>query len=296
MGKWTMIDHSYDYTDDEVSGEQNEEELNTIEDKIRHFINDRNRNSNDIKLIICEGDSWFDYPDPGLLEHIFDGLKNNDKSSQSVIWGVVNIANAGDTLKEMIEQSTTLKSILKQYKDNIKCVLLSAGGNDIIDKLDGILDKNGINEDKLKEVMEGEKGLKKHYQNMIHIIYSNLGNNKIPIFTHSYAYVCNFGDNTCSILKKLFTRCPWIYPIMAKHELTPPKTYDAMKKIFNEFYSVINEIDGITITDTRKSMEVNDKCQSDRWIDEIHPKYSTVKNVANAYVKKIIKTSPNLLT
>lgn len=294
MAQWTIIDSLYDYSDNEISTSQNEKPLYSIEQKINHFINDRYRGYKDIRLIICDGDSWFDYPNPGLVERLFNEFKDNDESDQNTIFGLVNISNSGDTLAEIVEQSATLESILKKYKNNVKCVLLSAGGNDLISCLDKFLvndGKDNINIDKLSDVIDL---LVKDYHRLIRLILNSAGSENLPIFTHSYSYVCNFGSETCGILKKIFAQCPWIYPHIQKQSLTKKQAENAMRIIFNVFYKRMLEVDNIAIADTRKCMEDGGKCCSDKWIDEIHPKHSTVNNVAISYVAKVKKNIPNL--
>lgn len=289
MKKWTIINHLYDYNDNDVSTEQDDEQLLSMSDRVDLFMSHaKDAGKTNIKLIICEGDSWFDYCE--LLKHITNELRDTDESD--ITWGVVDIANSGDTLKQMIKNSDQLKYIIQTYKQNIQCVLFSAAGNDVIEEIGCVLDIGGLKTDKLKEIMDKTK---RKYEKIINIVHNI---KKVPIFTHSYAYFCNFGscDNGLTeVFLRIFTSCPWISS--NNNGLTDEQTFQQLTIVLNEFYKTIKSINGITIADTRESMNgVDGKYQKRLWMDEIHPTPVGSEKVAQVYVAKILAKYPNLLT
>lgn len=295
MKKWTIIDDSYG---EDNSQDDAVEYSSTIKERIDYFINDAGTvfsgEEKEIRLIICEGDSWFAYSE--FLTCVVKELKEHDVDNNNIVWGVVDISNSSDTLAEMLRNSDDLKTILRTYKQYIKCILLSASGNDIIAKLDYILNKNGVNQYEIKEAINS---VKKHCQKMIKIIHKETDNERMPIFMHSYAYLCNFGECNKGIKKifmKLFSDCPWIYSVAQKEGLSDKQTELQLQEIFDEFYKTIKTINGIIIADTRKSMQIRKMNETHLWLDEIHPNQTGSEKVARVYVSKIIKTNPNLLT
>ncbi len=199
--------------------------------------------------------------------------------------GVVDIATAGETLKDIVKYSYNEFQSILEY-DNVKCVLLSAGGNDIIDELDCLLDENGLKIDDTKSEM---KKIKNRYTNIVNIV----NDRNISIFTHSYAYFCNFGK--CGSLTKFSPKCPWIENVMKEKGLSEEETYKALADMLDLFYETISGINGIIVADTRKSLGEKDRYKKSLWHDEIHPTKTASDKVAKVYVDKILETKPDLL-
>lgn len=289
MEKWTLIDHNYGQKDDGT--ESTIDSIGaSIKDKVDDFISNAELESNDVRLIICEGDSWFGHytwsSHNAVLGSIFKILQEKDKlNNNNAVWGVVDIAAAGDTLRDIVKYNEELKTILEH--DNVKCVLLSAGGNDIIEELDILLNQDGLNQTSVNVEMEK---IKTRYTDIVNVV----NDKNIPIFTHSYAYFCNFGE--CGSLTKLSPKCPWIANVMKNNNLSKEDTYNALADMLDLFYFTINNIDGITIADTRNSLGVKYTHKKSLWHDEIHPTKTASNKVAKIYVDKILETQSNLLT
>lgn len=282
MEKWTLIDHNYDGQDD------SDETAASIKEKVDDFIWRAESESNDVRLIICEGDSWFGHytwsSHNAVLGSIFKILQAKDKSNDNVVWGVVDIAAASDTLRNIVKHNQEFESILES--GNVKCVLLSAGGNDIIEELDILLNQEGLNEVALDVEMAK---IKARYTDIVNVV----NDENIPIFTHSYAYFCNFGE--CGSLTKFSKECPWIENVMKNNNLSEEYTYNALAGMLDLFYSTINNINGITIADTRESLGVKDEYKKSLWHDEIHPTKTASNKIAEIYVNNIINRIPDLL-
>lgn len=289
MGQWTIIDNHYGEDD---STEDTIEYTSDIFKRIDYFINNAGTNLNgkqsEVRLIVCEGDSWFQYA--VLLPMIKAELESRDKN-QNIIWGMINLAQSGDTLHSMLEnkQTSILKKVLTQYQKYIKCVLLSAGGNDVIDNTAQLLDSddNGMT----------MATITKEYNEICNIINAQF-ENTIDIFTHSYAYLCAFGkcDTRNNLIEavavRLISNCPWIEPHIAN--LTNPE--QAMKIPIDNLFKAMNSVNGVVVADTRRELQNNGQNNIGYWIDEIHPKKIGMKKIAKVYVNTILQTNPNLLT
>lgn len=291
MATWTIIDNHYGEDDFHHGGDSDIEYTSDIFERIDYFIHNVgtsfSKEEKEIRLIVCEGDSWFQYA--VLLSMIKAELENKDKNPNT-IWGMINLAKSSATLHSMLEnrQTNILKQVLAQYKDHIKCVLLSAGGNDVIDSAAELL----AGKDDITMVK-----IEKEYGEMCQIINTSFGN-KIDIFTHSYAYLCAFGkcdtrNNLMeAVLVRLASDCPWIKPHIAN--LTNPE--EAMKKAIDDLFETMGRVSDIVIADTREQLQDNGQNNPDYWIDEIHPKKIGMKRIAKVYVEKILETNPKLLT
>lgn len=291
MATWTMIDD--DYPQDTGSEEVDIEISADIVARIDYFIDD---NTNP-RLIICEGDSWFHYSRffgySNLLLPIKDELQAKDQSPNNVAWGLVNLGYSGDTLADIAKdkQIALLQKILKRYRNNnyVKCVLFSAGGNDIIEAINGagspLLTPKGLDKTKLNSLMID---IKANYAKLVSAIHAGTNNQQIPIFTHSYDYPCAFGQ--CSIITKLLN-CPWIKPVVDSNGLQE-EISSIIIEIFNEFYAAITSVDGLSGVKTIGTLDTN----PDLWSDEIHPNTSATNQIAKVYVASMISQHPNLLT
>ena len=298
MTTWTLIDENYEDIENDIQTfDSIDKKIQSFLDNLANLAKDGNWNSSkkpDVKFIICEGDSWFDYAN--MLAHIIKNLKASDTSNNNTFWVVVNIANNGDALIRGIlsnKQRHIFKQILSKYKQDIKCVLLSAGGNDVIDNMGIMFDDGKLDTNALKAQIDM---LEIGYKKMIKTIQNSLDNPNIPIFTHGYSYFCAFGKE-CGILKKLFSNCPWIRPHMREHNMDAQAMADATKQMLDDFFNRIDKLSGIVIVDTRKALQnQNNESNPDYWTDEIHPTEAGIKIIANDYVCKIIETNPDLLT
>lgn len=287
MGTWTIIDEHY--PEDNGTETVDIEYFADIMSRIDYFIN----NNGNPRLIICEGDSWFHYSRffgySNLLLPMKQEFVQIDNNDSQIAWALVNIASSSDTLAEMVNnrQGNLLKSILKEYKKHIKFVLLSAGGNDIIDEIrySNLLTPNGLNQANFTNLMID---IKSNYEKMVSIIHKGTNNQKIPIFTHCYDYLCAFGK--CSILTK-FLKCPWIEPIIKTNGLQT-KIDSIVVTIFDEFYQKINSVSGLNGIRTIGTLNKD----PNNWSDEIHPNTNATNQIATIYVKGILKKQRNLLT
>lgn len=297
MKNWTLIDESYEDIENDIQVFDNiDKKIKNFLDNLHNFAKDNNWNNSEkpeVRFIICEGDSWLQYAK--MLKYIVKNLEANDSNNKNIAWAVINIASNGDALIRDIlgnQQRHMLQQILSKYKQYIKCVLLSAGGNDVIDNMSIMFNEGKLDTNALKTQIDM---LEMGYKKIIKTIQNSLKNSNIPIFTHGYSYFCAF-DKECGILKRWFTNCPWIKPHMQEHGMDSQAMAQATKQMFDDFFIRINQLSDIVIADTRKVLQENGKDNPNYWIDEIHPTETGIKIIANTYVDAILKANPNLLT
>lgn len=98
------------------------------------------------KFVLAEGDSWFHIgglTGLGSARNLIDEISINDKQTL-----LLNMALSGDTVRRISEsfESSIFKKMLEDYNWNL--ILLSAGGNDLIDALTEdlkyVVDKNPL--------------------------------------------------------------------------------------------------------------------------------------------------------
>lgn len=302
MITWTLIDANS--TDDE----NDIYTLDSLEQKIDSFINNADNypvgdtgeyKKPEFRFIICEGDSWFSYCD--MPRYILENLEKhpaNDTNDKNIVWVVINIAGTGDALVRDIlsnKQRFYMKRLLSKYKEHIKCVLLSAGGNDVIDNMpimfkDGQLDTNALT----AQIDMLEIG----YRKIIDIIHDKLDDKNTPIFSHSYSYLCAFSKE-CDILKRWFTNCPWIHPHMKENNISQTEMENAIKQMFNMFSDRIGALLDITMADTKQALQdANGNNNPNYWEDEIHPNKNQdgIGKIADIYAQTILKNNPELFS
>lgn len=94
--------------------------------KRKHFNWQLNEYPNN-KIVIAEGDSWFEHP---LIQDGIDWLQ------QDYELNTVSLASGADWFANMLSQKQYLKELKTQLKEGRKigAIVLSAGGNDIVDE------------------------------------------------------------------------------------------------------------------------------------------------------------------
>lgn len=294
MAIWKLLDNTQERPTD-----WDWTEIDTVINEIYNAflgtdINDPNSNQ-DYRIIICEGDSWFDLVP--IVNHLKDKLKAKDKSDENIKRVIVNLAENGDKLGKIIDNQMALFEQVLTYQPNnpnknfeVECILLSAGGNDFLNKsnLTKILKnpeepsnnpKDYINQDAWGELQSAIRG---YFEAII-----KLSNQNTPIITHTYGYLCNFGKciELADIvpIAEMFTDCPWIKSVMDEKFIPNGMRESIMKQIIDDNYDnlvkVANKHNLFYVADTRKAITQG----KDGWQDEIHP-----TNEASAQTAEVI--------
>lgn len=254
--------------------------------------------------VLAEGDSWFHIGGLtgfGKARNVIDELNFNNHHTM-----VCNMAMSGDTMSNMADRmgSPYFYTMLKTYKWD--CIVLSAGGNDLIDSLSkeggyryknktlAILQANPqgaealdyINIEHLNLFCEA---LFKHYQKFIEK-KKKTQNSDTPVFVHTYDYPTPRNSPARMKFAKIG---PWIYPVLKECDV--PKVYwqEIVDKIFAELAKTLislDDSDHFTVVKTfglLERAEPDTKGNSNDWLNEIHPNAKGIKKIANAFNEKL---------
>ena len=249
-------------------------------------------------LLVAEGDSWFNHPK--IRWDVVGRLGRPEFGYE-----VESVAHWSDTLKHMVydrhervDLDRTLRYLGKSKKIP-RAVLLSGGGNDLIEMLEFLVvdKKSGIGGVFHFGMLEAflRCCILEYYRD--HVTYiSDLCNThfdqKVPILVHGYAYVVPDGRDTWS--GRHDTRREedkgWIEPILYKYGHTDLQTNtNEMEKVIDRFnevmQSISKEFDHVHYVDLRPQLSNDVSANGYRkdWRDEVHPKTSGFERLAQVF-------------
>jgi len=232
---------------------------------------------------LAEGDSWFSLSDilsPSFLYR----FGNNIPLQQSTL--IVNCAYPGDTLARMVDWSKNknFPNLLGRKRFGWKWdgILLSAGGNDIIDAAlspAGILQRcanpAGIRDFIVSDAMTAlEEHLKYNFRHLVSLRdNSEIEENRtIPIFYHTYGYPTP-RNGAASVSG------PWLYTAFKQMNI-PPHYWNALSDaLMDKLADMLRGFAGIStnlqLIDTLKNVTLtranaSDTGNSGDWLNEIH--------------------------
>ena len=162
--------------------------------------------------LVAEGDSWFSVPaiPPGftniieVLERFPSFTYSHENQRYSLVY---KHAAIGRTLQDMVDAeqgNSNIERAFKRYRStsqlgNVKALLLAGGGNDFLDKLDSLLNKNqqettdkdAVNEavkDAFNESMMEKfiEELREDYQYFINLCKNDRYNCKVVTLSYCY--------------------------------------------------------------------------------------------------------------
>lgn len=249
--------------------------------------------------ILAEGDSWFHFnragPQENLLQHLIF-----EKDTV-----VVNVAMSGDTVKDIItgKRYRFFEQALADYKWGL--ILLSAGGNDLIDAFCGDYIVNGkriqilqdagesrefmdyINQTALNDLL---KAVTEGYKQIIQL-RNTLGkgkNKKTKILTHCYDYF-TMRNNPESDSRRYrilngFDIAPKLWPFISDY---------LVSELANSLLALADTQDEFYVVDTRGTLVRADSLtigNSNDWRNEIHPNHIGYEKIATQHVNNKIKS------
>lgn len=228
---------------------------------------------------LAEGDSWFSLSDilsPSFLYRFGHSvpLKQNTL--------IVNCSYPGDTLARMVTRSSSdiLRKLMSEWTwDGI---LLSAGGNDIID---AALAPNGIlqacpSPASYRDFIAGsamdalKDHLDHHFRYLVSLRDTSIieANRAIPIFYHTYGYPMP-RNAPASIAG------PWLYKAFKQNHIHPQFWKELSDALMNELADLLRSFITISpnlqLVDTLKQVDlerasVDSHGSSGDWLNEIH--------------------------
>lgn len=250
------------------------------------------------KHVLAEGDSWFHFgytPTFGQERNILDALQ----LKKSTV--IANIARSGDTIKHIsaLESNPDLKESIGYRKWDL--ILLSAGGNDLIDALWGDYSIDGkkieilnqsvnstdfmeyVNTDSLEALLACIENYYKFVADL-RVSLSNGLNTDTKIVVHCYDYI-----TARNAPAKFFglTLGPWAYRAFTDKRYKVPTAlwqsisdyiFEQLADRLVDLQSSIPHLVVINTLDTLTRADPGTKGDSKDWANEIHPN-------AGGYVK-----------
>jgi len=241
------------------------------------------------RLLVAEGDSWFDY----LWDDILTLLESEHG------YEVEDVAHYGDRIEEMAYSDRQLLNFTRTIDKLIengqvpKAILLSGGGNDLAgDEFHMLLDHHqssnpGLNEMVVKGVLE------QRIRNAYIAILSSVTevcerrlHRKIPILIHGYAHAVPDGRGYW--IGGWLMPGPWLKPgFDMKGFEVMPENISMVRKLIDRFNEMLIDLtklpkfSHVTHVDLRKTLK-NDKTWKTWWENEIHPTEKGFKKVTKA--------------
>ncbi len=223
--------------------------------------------------IVSEGDSWFQYPDPRVLD-VIDQLFGN--------FAIFSCDEAGDTINHYAEQAEYFKAVERE-KPSI--LLLSGGGNDILGKqfLDHLVDEFPQRE----PGVEPQRFLKSTFFDRIKeigVVYASIFDRvknqdpKIQVIVHGYDYFTPGNDPRRGYLGRY---------MLKKNILESADRLALAHYIINVFNEMLTGVvalhDHVHYLDLRGTVT-----RADLWWDEIHPNSKGFQEVGNKFKSLIL--------
>jgi hypothetical protein len=254
--------------------------------------------------ILAEGDSWFHIGgNTGFLKerNILDGVKFGNHHTM-----VLNMALSGDTMTNMSNNinSPEFFRVLNNY--HWDGILLSAGGNDLIDALTP--EMNYVYQDKLLSIIHSSSNhstfenfinqtdlelfcdsLRESYQRFID--YKNKTYNKEkPIFLHTYDY---FTPRNAPAQLFKFKKGPWVYNALTSNKVPEDFWQQITDHVINKLADTLlslNGSDNFYVIDTRNTLiraDFNNNGDNNDWLNEIHPNSNGIKKLCKKLNKEL---------
>ena len=252
----------------------------------------------DQSFLVAEGDSWFALP---TRRDVVERLKGPD-------YRVRRLADPSHTLKFMVrssEQRNEWKSLfqkLERQKRPPKAILLSGGGNDLVGRLNFLLNDAGANtpilrQDEVDEFMEDVCDYYIEWVNFITAEYKRAFKvtETIPVLVHGYGYGVPDGR------KFNFPFCgpmcgPWLRKTFkGKGHTHLPTNTKVMAKLVDRFNKMLEDLPGLPNLDHVHHIDLRlclsndlvDRRYRDDWNDELHPTPSGFEKVTEAFRQKL---------
>ena len=189
-------------------------------------------------LLVLEGDSWFKLPGGSVYDPKENRVVPSDQPPPNDFrqrlknrgYRVISVAEPGDRLSEMLEeeQLAELRKVLSRQVGKLRkpaAILLSAGGHDMRDRLDKMLNDYKAVQN-FSPVDPGELTLalneiERNYGKMFHALNEIVGGSfsaspPIPVLAHGYSYHVPDGRNRSDVAGILLRIGPWLEPAFNK--------------------------------------------------------------------------------
>lgn len=223
--------------------------------------------------LLVEGDSWFGYP---FYKNIIDYLDDRNFATK-------RLEVSGDTLQNMVTRAEFFPLI---NKENPKCLLFSGGGNDILNSkfLKSVLkvQTGNLSAQQLLDmplINDALDDLIGKYERIVGMLQAI--NPNVPMIVHGYDYL-----RPSDVAVKIFwikTTGPWLKPELDKNGITDSSVqFEVIKMLIDGFNSRLENL-GNTYPNTFKYLDCRNTINADEWDNEIHPKTSGFRKIADKF-------------
>lgn len=256
--------------------------------------------------LLAEGDSWFNFsyfPKLAKTRNLLDPLKFPKNEV------IVNVATSGDTVVQMQKFRKNLNFIKALTLRKWDLILISGGGNDLIDALQG---DYLLNYQMVGILKKNDKSIKSALEFIDEVVFDRVLEN----IKECYITICNqreLASGRLNAKTKIIVHCydhitprdapfgfnvgPWVYDGLTKNQV-PDKYWGEIEKIvFNKFEIFMLSLQEIipnfvVIPTVSKSIlkpaKPNTSGSSNDWENEIHPNPKGFKKFAEAHLQPVI--------
>ncbi|MGB5259973.1 MAG: SGNH/GDSL hydrolase family protein [Gammaproteobacteria bacterium] len=248
--------------------------------------------------ILAEGDSWFSMggiPTSNLLFSM--------RFKRFTI--IVNCARPGDTIRKIgaIARNSNLKKAMSR-KDGYAwdVILLSGGGNDLIDDIDNIVMKfTGIESDPANycnqvELAKTLQSVEKGYRKIIDLRDAAGSSCKgKPVVTHTYDWMTP--RNSPARFFPFKIKGPWIYPVLvtagvpeSQWNIISDYLVDSLRTTIKGLTTGPDKLPNFHVVSTQDTITpaaLGETGESGGWMNEIHPGSDGYKKLATKISKRV---------
>jgi hypothetical protein len=229
--------------------------------------------------ILAEGDSWFEYPNRGLI--VGDAVDGVIYQLQNLLgYPIANMAHHGEEVRQMLGLNQRREIISRLSDPNVRfdALLFSGGGNDLVgdqfciwlrDEAPGIAPEDLLYSDRLQDALGCvEAG----YRDLIDIRDTHSADT--AIFLHGYDFPPVTGIGVCG-------NGPWLKPSLDFHKVAVGNDqFRVVRALLEQFQVMIQRVAAtsrdVTVVPTQGTLIAD---QQD-WQNEIHPSSSGFAKIA----------------
>jgi hypothetical protein len=244
------------------------------------------------RILVSEGDSWFQFP--FLIEDVIDHLGDD-----FLIW---SLDAAGDTSDNMVNRAPEYRAALDRWKTrNVAGFLFSAAGNDVIGEdllgvpvLGRLLKPFDPSKDAAGHIDQGQLAtiltrLEADYRKVIATVRLGGDFTNLPIFIHGYDYAIPGGFPGDTRDPIYAAQDEWLGGPMKLKGIVDPTLQRAIVRLLIDalyymLYRVASSDPRIFVVEVRGTLKDGD------WADEIHATSTAFKRVA-AHFKAAINAA-----